>query len=99
MGKHETLSKSKILEALEKVIDPELGVPITKMNLIDQVKVRDNKVDVDFHLSMPFCPPMFATMIAQDIKERLSDIGAEKVTVHLKDHFMAREINRKVNKS
>lgn len=97
MEQSNTLSESKIREALEKVIDPELGVPITKMNLIDKITVEDNKVDVDFHLSMPFCPPMFATMIAQDIKERLGDIGAEKVTIHLKEHFMAEEINKKVN--
>lgn len=98
MTKHRNLSENQIFEALEKVTDPELGVSITSMNLIDKVAVQDNKIDVDFHLSMPFCPPMFATMIAQDIKERLQDIGAQRVNVHLKDHFMAGEINRKVNK-
>jgi hypothetical protein len=47
---------------------------------------------------MPFCPPVFALAIGQDIKKRVSDIdGVTKATAILSRHQMADEINKRVN--
>jgi copper chaperone CopZ len=48
---------------------------------------------------MPFCPAVFATKIASDIKNFVSKIkGVKSVQVILKNHFMADEINKEINK-
>jgi len=83
---------------LSKVMDPEIGVPITEMNLIDDINIVDNEVTVKYHLTMPFCPPIFALSIGKDIKNRVLSIKeVKKVTVLLSDHQMSDEINKRIN--
>jgi len=87
-----------IRQKLSTVVDPEIGVPITDMNLVDEVKVEGGNVLVTFHLTMPFCPPMFALQISKDIKEKAKSVeGVRSVRVNLIKHVNADEINRAVN--
>jgi len=87
-----------IRQKLTTVVDPEIGVPITEMNLIDEVKVEGGDVMVTFHLTMPFCPPVFALQISKDIKEKAKSIeGVRSVKVNLIKHVNADEINKAVN--
>jgi len=91
------LNKKIVMKELEKVIDPEIGIPITKMKLIDDVKIDKNNVLIEFHLTVPFCP--MAMRIANEIKSVVSNIkGVKSVEVKLKDHHMAEQVNREVNK-
>ncbi len=88
------------MKELAKVIDPEIGIPITEMKLIDNIEINDNEVTIEYHLTMPFCPPVFALAIGQDIKRRVSAIDdVTKVTTVLSGHQMAEDINKKVNSS
>lgn len=88
-----------ITKELEKVVDPEIGVPITQMELIDEILIKNDEVTVKFHLTMPWCPPVFATQIAQDIKKVVSKIkDVKSVRVELQNHYMAEQINKEVNK-
>ncbi len=92
------VDKEGIMKELAKVIDPEIGVPITEMKLVDNIEIKDGEVTVKYHLTMPFCPPVFALAIGQDIKKRVSDIdGVTKATAVLSRHQMADEINKRVN--
>jgi metal-sulfur cluster biosynthetic enzyme len=93
------VSREKVDEELEKVIDPEIGVPIVEMNLVDKVEISEKgDLLIEFHLTTPFCPPVFALKMAQDIKERLSKIeGVRSVRVQVKDHYMADYINKTIN--
>ena len=93
------MDKATIMQALEKVIDPELGVPITKMDLIDEVHIKNGSdVTVDFHLTMPFCPNKFALQIARDIHGTVASLaGVGQVKVVLSEHVHADEINAEVN--
>lgn len=92
------VEKEDIMKELTKVIDPEIGVPITEMNLVDSVDIVGDEVTVRYHLTMPFCPPIFALAIGQDIKKRVSSIkGVTKATAILSEHQMADEINKRVN--
>ncbi len=94
------VNKAQVVKELAQVVDPEVGVPITEMDLVDEIGINEETgvVSVGFHLTAPFCPPMFALEIAQDIKKRVSQLeGVKEVRVNMTGHFMAEEINRRVN--
>jgi metal-sulfur cluster biosynthetic enzyme len=85
--------------ALGKIIDPELGRSITELKLIDKLDVADGKVGVEFHLTAPFCPPVFALKIASDIKAAVLSVpGVSGATVTLRGHYLADAVNKQVNK-
>lgn len=94
------VDKTAIVKELALVVDPEVGVPITEMDLVDEIGIDDSTgiVSIGFHLTAPFCPPMFALEIAQDIKKRVSSLeGVKDVKISMTGHFMAEEINKRVN--
>ena len=92
------VNKEEINIALSKVMDPEIGIPITEMKLVDKVDIRGGVVTVDFHLTAMMCPPVFAIKMAEDIKESLSKVpGVESVKIHLTKYYMADLINKRVN--
>jgi metal-sulfur cluster biosynthetic enzyme len=85
------------MKELEKVIDPEIGLSITAMQLIDNVKIDKDKVLIELHLTSPFCPLAFN--IANDIKERVSKLdGVKSVRVKLTNHAMSEKISEALNK-
>ena len=98
-----TLAVDDVLEALCEVVDPEVNVPIIEMGegngLIDEVKISDdNSVEVKYHATTPYCPPVFALQISMDIKrsvEKMKESGSVKVFVS--GHSMSQQINEKVN--
>ncbi len=93
------VEKKTVMKELKKVIDPEIGIPITEMKLIDDIKIKGGSVLVEFHLTMPYCPSMFATEIAKGIRTVVSEIkGVKSVKINLKNHYMSEQINKEVNK-
>ena len=83
---------------MAKVIDPELGRSVVELKLIDRMEAREGLVEVDFHLTAPFCPPMFALKIASDIRAaalRVPGVAGAKVT--LRGHYLAEAVNKQVN--
>ena len=95
----ESALKSKIEKSLEKVYDPEIGVPITEMKLVDKINIDNGNVNIEYHLSMPYCPPMFAIRIGQDIKKAALGIeGVKSARAILKNHYLADQITEIVNK-
>ena len=93
------LDKKIILKAIEKVMDPELGISIIEMNLIDKVEINKGNVFVEFHLSTPACPMEFALKIASDVKEAAQKVsGVKSVKINVVGHYMAEHINKEVNK-
>ncbi len=90
---------NRIHEELSKVIDPELGMSVMELQLIDKLDVKDNgEVEVEFHLTAQFCPPPFAMKIASDIKEGLMNVeGVKSVKVNVQGHYMSDYVNKLVN--
>lgn len=85
--------------ALSKIIDPELGRPITDLRLVDKMTVNGGSVDLEFHLTAPFCPPVFALKIASDIKAGVLSVpGVTDAKVTLRGHYLAEAVNKQVNK-
>jgi len=93
------VTESAINEAMSKIMDPELGRPITDLKLIDKMTVSGGSVDLEFHLTAPFCPPIFALKIASDIKAGLLSVpGVKDAKVTLRGHYLADAVNKQVNK-
>lgn len=90
---------TKVEEELDKVMDPELGMSIVELQLIDKLAVsKDGDIEIEFHLTSPFCPPMFGLKICQDIKENVSKIdGVKSVKLNVTQHYMAEYMNKTVN--
>lgn len=94
------LTRRQIFEELTKIVDPEIGVSIMELELIDKVDIDQGKVDVDLHLTSPFCPAVFGFKIAQDVKDNIHKVeGIQEVKVNVSNHFMAEAINKQVNES
>lgn len=90
--------RSEIELRLSKIMDPELGRPITEMNLIDKIDIDGPSVSVEFHLTAPFCPPVFALKIASEIKSGvLASQGVKQAKVILRGHYLAEAVNKQVN--
>jgi metal-sulfur cluster biosynthetic enzyme len=89
----------QVEKELEKVVDPEIGLPITEMHLVDEIRIQDDgEVSVKYHLTAPFCPPIFAEDIGMNIRQLTLKLeGVKKVTVILHGHALANEINQRVN--
>jgi len=95
----ETIDTTEIERRLSMIIDPELGRSITEMKLIDRLKVEGGTVLVDFHLTAPFCPPVFALKIASDIRTSVLSVkGVKEAKVTLRGHYLADAVNKQVNR-
>src|SRR2546430_3189475 len=82
-----------IFEELTKIVDPEIGVSIMELELIDQVDLNAGKVNVDLHLTSPFCLAVFGFKIAQDVRDNIFKLsGIQDVKVHVSNHFMPEAI-------
>ncbi|HEX7257487.1 MAG TPA: iron-sulfur cluster assembly protein, partial [Nitrososphaeraceae archaeon] len=42
-----------IFDELSKIVDPEIGVSIMELELIDKVDIEEKDVNVDLHLTSP----------------------------------------------
>jgi metal-sulfur cluster biosynthetic enzyme len=95
----EEVDMKEIQRQLSKVIDPEIGIPIMEMNLIDKLDVKDGAVDIQYHATTPYCPPIFALKISQDMKSSIEQLkGVRSVRVVVSGHYLSDAINRQVNK-
>lgn len=89
----------EVQRQISKIVDPEIGMPIVEMNLIDKLDVKEGDVDVEYHATTQFCPPVFALKISQDLKDNLMQVkGVKSVKVVVTGHYFADAINRQVNK-
>jgi len=90
----------KIFDELSAIVDPEINVSITELELIDEVDIQDSGVKIDLHLTSPFCPAVFGVKICQDVHDNLLKIdGIDDDKVNVSNHFMAEQINNQVNNS
>ncbi len=92
--------RKQIFDELTKVVDPEIGVSIMELELVDKVDLNDGRVNIDLHLTSPFCPAVFGFKIAQDVRDNIYKLQSiQDVKVNVSNHFMAEAINKQVNES
>jgi len=95
----EQVDVREVQRQVSKIVDPEIGMPIVEMNLIDKLDIKDGNVDVEYHATTQFCPPVFALKISQDLRDSLMQVkGVKAVNVIVTGHYFADAINRQVNK-
>ena len=70
-----------------------------EMNLIDKLDVKDGNVDIQYHATTPYCPPVFALKISQDLKSNLLQVkGVKGASVMVTGHYLSDAVNKQVNK-
>jgi metal-sulfur cluster biosynthetic enzyme len=60
-----SVSESAVRELLRNVYDPEMGMNIIDLGLINEVRIDGDKVEIDFTLTSPGCP------VGEDIREEI----------------------------
>ena len=78
---NEAEKQEKILNALQSVLDPEIGLSVIDLDLIREVVFEDEEAHVKMVLTTPFCPygPMLTKEI-QTVSEQAVEMPV-KVTV------------------
>ncbi len=69
-------------EALEKVVDPELGLDVVALGLIYRLSVEAGQAEVDMTMTSPGCP-VAEQLLLQAQNELLKVPGVERALVHL----------------
>ena len=75
--------KSKIIEQIKKIYDPEIPVNIYELGLIYKIEVDDkNKVNIDMTLTSPNCP--VAESLPKQVKDTIMKVeGVSDVNLNL----------------
>jgi len=75
--------KSKVIEEIKKIFDPEIPVNIYELGLIYKVEVDEkNKVNIDMTLTSPNCP--VAESLPQEVKDNIMKVeGVSDVNLNL----------------
>ncbi len=75
-------TKGEVLDALTRVIDPEIGLNIVDVGLVYRVEAFDDHIEIDFTLTSPGCP--LADTIVADIQREVSEAtGIDDVRTNL----------------
>jgi len=67
--------RQKVLEALKKVVDPELGLNIVDLGLIYSLKIVGKKVYIKMTLTTPTCP--LGTIIISNVEDAIKELGLQ----------------------
>jgi metal-sulfur cluster biosynthetic enzyme len=89
----ETLRQA-VLERLSKVIDPETGVDVVRMRLIEDLTVNESGfVTYKFRPSSPFCP--IAVPLSQDIQRAVAEVaGVSDQSIEVVNYALAEELTK-----
>src|ERR1700733_1607584 len=68
----EVPTEEDVYEALEEVIDPELGLDFVSLGLVYDVAIEKEDVFVTFTLTPPACP--IAPQVSEQMKEFVGDL-------------------------
>jgi metal-sulfur cluster biosynthetic enzyme len=89
--------RSRVLEALGTVYDPELDEPITTLGFVGSCVVAGDEVAVRLRLPTPQCAPNFAFLMAADARRAVLGVpGVRSASIVLEDHYTGEEINAAV---
>ena len=77
MAEATKVTSEEVYEALEEVIDPELGLDFVSLGLVYDVEIeKEGEVYVTFTLTTPACP--IGPQVSEQMKEFVGDIDGVK---------------------
>ena len=91
------ITESVVREALSRVEDPEIGRPITELNMVKSVTVTGNDVAVEIYLTIAGCP--MKSTIESNTRAAVEDIegvGNVTVTMEAMSDEQRRELKKKL---
>ena len=91
------ITESAVREALSRVEDPEIGRPITELNMVKSVTVTGNDVAVEIYLTIAGCP--MKSTIESNTRAAVEDIegvGNVTVTMEAMNDEQRRELKKKL---
>ncbi len=96
MPKADEIRKA-IVERLARVIDPETGVDVVRMRLVENLRVEENgRTSYIFRPSSPVCP--IAVSLAMSIKSAVAEVpGVTEQEIGVEGYVQAEELNRYIN--
>lgn len=93
-----TVTKEQVLESLSKVIDPEVGMDVVSLDMIDELFCINNSVHVKFSPTSRHCP--IALNIGLAMKRNIESIeGVSKVEVIIDNFINSEEVNQLIKES
>ena len=90
--------RERILTRLAEVIDPETGVDVLRMRLVEDLEADEEtgSVSYRFHPSSPLCP--LALSLALDIKSAVAATeGVSEQTIEVVGYVKADELTEIIN--
>lgn len=91
------ITESAVREALSRVEDPEIGRPITELNMVKSVTVTGNDVAMEIYLTIAGCP--MKSTIESNTRAAVEDIegvGNVTVTMEAMSDEQRRELKKKL---
>ena len=91
------ITESAVRDALSRVEDPEIGRPITELNMVKSVSVTGNDVAVEIYLTIAGCP--MKSTIESNTRAAVEDIegvGNVTVTMEAMSDEQRRELKKKL---
>ncbi len=78
----ELVTVDDVQEALENVIDPELGLDFVELGLVYDIVVEGEEVSITFTLTSPGCP--IGPQVSEQMEEFVGDLeGVAKVNTSM----------------
>ena len=75
-------TRDEVIEALKKVVDPELYIDIWTLGLIYDLKIEDSKLDVRMTFTSIACPA--GPQLVQEVKQKTMELpGIEQTNVEV----------------
>ena len=75
-------TEEEVNEALEDVIDPELGLDFVSLGLVYDVEIEGGDVHITFTLTTPACP--IGPQVTEQMKEFVGEVeGVEEVVPNM----------------
>ncbi len=73
--------ESEVLEALRLVVDPEIGLNIVELGLVQEVQVKPEEAVIKMILTTPFCP--YGPALLDQVRQRTQDSVALPAMIEL----------------
>ena len=97
MATEHQILESDVHEALSRVEDPEIGKPITELDMVESVTIDGNNVAVGIYLTIAGCP--MRDTIESNVRavvEELDGVGDVSVTLHTMSDEQRRALAQKL---